>query len=147
MSELPRRIVTRLRRFFGNRRRATRARVRLDFSLSLSDPRIGGNGSRRIPSLKGHTLDVSSDGIALVVPAIRFGDQYLVADNRSLYLKLELPDSPVELSVLPVRYESIEENDEAAGYLIGAKIKEIGDVDRERFLSYVKSMLAQQAAS
>jgi hypothetical protein len=147
MSELPRRIVSRLRRFFGNRRRTKRARVRLDFSLSLTDPRVGSNGSRRSSSLKGHTLDISGDGIALVVPAIRIGDQYLVADNRSLYVKLELPDGPVELSVLPVRYESLEEDEEQTGYLIGGKITEIGEVDRGRFLEYVKTLLAQQSGN
>lgn len=147
MSELPRRIVSRLRRYFGNRRRTKRARVRLDFSLSLSDPRLASNGSRRSNSLKGHTLDVSADGIALIVPAIRIGDQYLVADNRSIYVRLELPDGPVELSVLPVRYESLEEDAEDTGYVIGGKITEISEVDRERFHTYVASILAKDGGS
>ena len=144
MSELPRRIVSRLRRLIGNRRRNKRARVQLEFSLSLTDPRLESNGSRRIASLKGHTLDVSANGIALIVPAIRIGEHYLVADNRPVYLKLELPGGSVELSVLPVRYESLEEDAEDTGYLIGGKITEISEVDRDRFLGYVKSLLAQQ---
>ena len=46
MSELPRRIVSRLRRFIGNRRASRRVRARLSFTLSLSDPRVNSNGSR-----------------------------------------------------------------------------------------------------
>ena len=71
MSELPRRIVSHLRRFIGNRRHSKRVRAQLSFTLSLTDPRTNTNGSRRLPSLNGQTLDVSSTGLALIVPAIR----------------------------------------------------------------------------
>src|SRR5215475_12932817 len=97
MSELPRRIVSQLRRFVGNRRHSKRVRARLSFTLSLSDPRASTNGARRLPALDGHTLDVSSTGLALVVPAIRIGEHYLAGDDRRLYVKLELPAGPVEM--------------------------------------------------
>ncbi len=105
MSELPRRIVSHLRRFIGNRRRSKRVRARLSFILSLADPRTNANGSRRLPSLNGHTLDVSSTGLALVVPAIRIAEHYLAGSDRRLHIKLELPSGPVELfmnQILPV---------------------------------------------
>jgi hypothetical protein len=95
MSELPRRIVSHLRRFIGNRRRSRRVRARLSFTLSLSDPKVSTNGSRRLPTLDGHTLDVSSTGLALIVPAIRIGEHYLAGNDRRLYIKLELPTGPV----------------------------------------------------
>jgi hypothetical protein len=60
MSELPRRIVSQLRRFIGNRRRCKRVRTRLTFTLSLSDPKVSSNGARRLPALNGHTLDIST---------------------------------------------------------------------------------------
>ncbi len=118
MSELPRRIVSHLRRFIGNRRRSKRVRARLSFTLSLSDPRMNTNGSRRLPSLNGHTLDVSPTGLALIVPAIRIGEHYLAGSDRKLHIKLELPSGPVELKVVAVRYESLEDE---SGYLIGAR--------------------------
>jgi hypothetical protein len=147
MSGLSRRIVSQLRRYIANRRRTKRARVRLGFTLSFADPRISSNGSRRLPSLDGHTLDVSTDGIALVVPAIRIGEHYLVADNRRLHLKLELPSGPVELNVVPVRYESLEEDANESGYLIGTRIAEVNEVDRPRFNEYVKVLLAKEPGS
>lgn len=141
MSELPRRIVSHLRRFIGNRRRTRRARVRLNFTLSLADPRTSSNGLRRLPSLKGHTLDISTTGIALVLPAIRIGEHYLVGDDRRLHLKLELPNGPVELTLVPVRYESLEDDAEESGYVVGAKIVDLNEVERSRFHESVQGFL------
>ena len=134
MSELPRRIVSQLRRFIGNRRHSRRVRVRLRFTLSLSDPRVSRNGSRRLPALDGHTLDVSITGLALIVPAIRIGEHYLAGADRKLHVKLELPGGPVEMKVVTVRYENLEDG---SGYLIGARILEISDSDRAVFEKYV----------
>jgi len=134
MSELPRRIVSHLRRFLGNRRHSKRVRARLSFTLSLTNPRMGANGSRRLPALSGHTLDVSSTGLALIVPAIRIGEHYLAGSDRRLYIKLELPSGQIELKVVAVRYESLEDE---SGYLIGARIVEMSNPDRASFEKYV----------
>lgn len=141
MSELPRRIVSRLRRFVGNRRHSKRVRARLSFTLSLSDPRLSTNGHRRLPSLDGHTLDVSATGLALVVPAIRIGEHYLAGEDRKLHIRLELPAGPVEMRVGTVRYESLEDG---SGYLIGARILEMSDSDRASFDKYVAKVIAHQ---
>ena len=141
MSELPRRIVSQLRRFIGNRRNSKRVRTRLNFTLSLSDRRVGTNGSRRIPTLDGHTLDVSTTGLALIVPAIRIGEHYLAGDERKLHVKLELPTGPVEMKVVTVRYENLEDG---SGYLIGARIQEISDADRASFEKYVAKAASHQ---
>ena len=136
MSELPRRIVSHLRRFIGNRRRSKRVRARLNFTLSLADPRVNTNGSRRLPTLEGHTLDVSTTGLALVVPAIRMGEHYLAGNERKLHIRLELPNGRVEMKVASVRYESLEDE---SGYVIGARIIEMSDADRVSFENYVAS--------
>ena len=142
MSELPRRIVSHLRRFIGNRRRCKRVRARLKCKLSLSDSRVSSNGSRRLPTLDCHTLDVSTTGLALIVPAIRIGEHYLAGDDRRLHLKLELPSGPVEMKVATVRYESLEDSAEDSGYLIGARILEMSDGDRASFEKYVAKILS-----
>ena len=141
MSELPRRIVSRLRRFIGNRRGSKRVRTRLTFTLSLSDPRVSTNGARRLPSLDGYTLDVSMTGLALIVPAIRIGEHYLAGADRKLHLKLELPGGPVELMVASARYESLEDD---TGYLIGARILEMSDADRAEYQKYVATLLKRE---
>ena len=144
MSELPRRIVSSLRRFIGNRRRCKRVRARLTFTLSISDPRVNSNGARRLPTLKGHTLDISTTGLALIVPAIRIGEHYLAGADRKLHVKLELPSGQVEMKVATVRYESLEENGEETGYLIGARITEMSDADRANYNTYVGKVLNRQ---
>ena len=141
MSELPRRIVSHLRRFIGNRRAHKRVRARLNFTLSLSDPRVNTNGSRRLPTLDGHTLDVSTTGLALIVPAIRIGEHYLAGSDRWVYVKLDLPAGPVEMKLATVRYEALDETDEETGYVIGARIIEMDDADRASFEKYVASIL------
>ena len=137
MSELPRRIVSQLRRFIGNRRGSKRVRARLAFRLSLSDTRVSSNGSRRLPTLDGYTLDVSVRGLALIVPAIRIGEHYLAGADRKLHIKLELPSGPIEMKVASVRYESLEDD---TGYLIGARIVEMSDSDRKSFERYVATV-------
>ena len=136
--------MSRLRRFIGNRRQSRRVSARLTFNLSLSDPRVGSNGARRLPTLKGHTLDVSSTGLALIVPAIRIGEHYLAGADRKLYVKLDLPSGPVELKVATVRYESLEDSSEETGYLIGARILEMSDADRSSFEKYVTKLFSHQ---
>jgi len=135
--------VSQLRRFIGNRRRDKRVRARLGFTLNLSDPRLSSNGSRRLPTLDGYTLDVSITGLALIVPAIRIGEHYLAGADRKLYVKLELPSGPIEMKVATVRYESLEDD---TGYLIGARILEISASDRTNFEKYVTSAMKNQPA-
>lgn len=146
MSELPRRIVSGLRRFIGNRRHSKRVRAQLAFTISLSDPRVNSNGSRRLPRLNGHTLDVSRTGLALIVPAIRIGEHYLAGADRKLHVKLELPTGSVEMKVATVRYESLEESREEMGYVIGARITEMSDQDRASYDSYVAKVLRRAPA-
>lgn len=143
MSEFPRRIVSGLRRFIGNRRHCKRVRARLSFTLSLTDPRVSSNGARRLPTLNGHTLDVSSTGLALVVPAIRVGEHYLTGSDRRLHVKLDLPGGSVEMLVTPMRYESLDENQEETGYVIGARISEMADSDRASFDEYLTKILGR----
>jgi hypothetical protein len=135
--------VSRLRRFIGNRRGSRRVQARLSFTLSFSDPRVSSNGARRLPTLDGHTLDVSTTGLALVVPAIRIGEHYLAGADRKLHVKLELPSGPVEMKVATVRYESLEDD---TGYLIGARILELSDTDRVSFEKYVAKVMKKLVA-
>jgi hypothetical protein len=142
MSELARSFVSHLRRFVGDRRQANRQTARLAFTLSLTRPAIKLNGARPGAGLKGHTLDVSMNGLALIVPTILLGEHHLVGENRKLNVELELPQGPVAMQVLPLRYESLEEHQTETGYLIGAKIVEMSGADRERFTRYVTGLLS-----
>jgi hypothetical protein len=140
MPELARSLVSHLRRFIGDRRRAKRQRARLAFTLSLAGSAIKLNGDRQSAALKGHTLDVSTDGVALIVPSIILGEHHLVGENRKLSVTLELPVGMIEMKVVPIRYESLEEHLTETGYLIGAKIVEMNETERERFMQFVAGL-------
>jgi hypothetical protein len=99
-----------------------------------------------LPTVDGHTLDISSTGLALVVPAIRIGEHYLAGADRKLFVKLELPSGPVEMKVATVRYESLEESSDESGYLIGARISEMSDQHRASYVAYVSKLLKGQPA-
>lgn len=144
MAEFTRAIVSRLRQYVGGRRDSKRQNVRLPFSLSLASLTKSTNGTRRIISMGGHTLDLSATGLALIVPAITLGEHHLVGENRSLNVKLDLPVGPIELQVTPVRYESLEEHETETGYLIGVKIVGMSDADRAKFAEYIATLLERK---
>jgi hypothetical protein len=97
--------------------------------------------------MEGHTSDVSATGVGLIVPAIRIGEHYLVGEEQRLHLKLELPTGPVDLNVSPVRYESLEEDPEETGYVIGVRITDMNEADRKRFHEYIQTLLSKQGSS
>jgi hypothetical protein len=141
MMELARSIASRLRQYAGDRRHAKRVKTRLDFTLSLVGPALSSNGVKRVISIKGHTLDLSSTGLALVVPSIIVNEHHLVGENRNMYVTLELPDGPIEMNVTPIRYERLDEHPTETGYLIGVKLNKIEKQELLRFSEYVTQLL------
>jgi hypothetical protein len=130
----------RLHRFIGDRRRAERIEAHLPFAVSLTGDRAI-NDLRRAHSLDGHTLDISTSGLALIVPAIRLGDHYLAGEDRTLQINLELPVGPVTIQASSARYERLDEDESERGYLIGVSITAMSDSDRVRYNEYVAGLL------
>ncbi|HEY6230001.1 MAG TPA: PilZ domain-containing protein [Pyrinomonadaceae bacterium] len=140
MAEFTRAIVARARQYVGDRRRTKRLVARLPFSLSLVSVTKSLNGTRRVSSVDGHTLDLSVKSLALIVPRITLGEHHLVGENRNFNLSLELPDGPIQLQASPVRYERLDEHRSEQGYLIAVKIVNISEDDRERFEEYIANL-------
>lgn len=138
--ELARSIASRLRQYAGDRRHARRVKARLDFTLSLVGPALSSNGTKRVISIKGHTFDLSATGIALIVPSIIVNEHHLVGENRNMFVKLELPDGPLEVNVTPIRYERLDEHPTETGYLIGVKLGKVEASEKSRFESYVSKL-------
>jgi len=87
---------------------------------------------------------LNATGLSLVIPRITLGEHHLVGENRSLNVKLELPQGPIDMQVLPVRYESLEEHESETGYLIGVEIVAMPNGDRVRFLDYYSTLTGQK---
>ncbi len=141
MPELMRAIAGRLRSLVGNRRRATRYKVRLNVSVSLHSANLAGaNGSyRKSRALEGYTRDLSVTGLALIMPAIRIGEYYLTDQQHTLEIKLEVAaGQTLLLRAVPTRYEQLEGDGGEKGYLIGARLLKAGDL--EEFNAYLKTL-------
>lgn len=138
MPERLRTIASRLRELVGNRRRAPRRRVRLAVFVSLLDPTPGAPPAGGVA---GHTRDASDSGLAVVLPAIRLGDRYLVGDGVTLRLTLKLGEESARLYGTPVRYERLdggEDGQAEPGFLLGIRLHEDGD--RAMFAEYLKGL-------
>lgn len=140
MSERMRAMFVQFREYVGNRRRATRHVVSLPVTVHVrAAPELVGGASA--PPVSGFTRDISSSGVALVMPAIRTGAVYLTRDGTILRLTLELPDgSQLTLDGAPVRYHQLESDDPAKRlHLIGVRITDVKDVERKRLNDLLKS--------
>ena len=137
MPELFRSMVSRMRAYVKDRRRSPRLRLQLLFTVSICRSSNGNGTQRHERELKGHTRDISMNGLALNVPQIHLDGHHLAADGRELKLRLELPGGPISMLVSPLRYERLEESELGCNYLIGARISKMDDEDRLRYSSFV----------
>jgi hypothetical protein len=135
MPELLRSVVSRVRLYV--KRQSPRLRVRLLFTVSLSRKANGNGSARRQKIMKGHTRDISTNGLALNVPQVHLDGHHLAAEGRELELTLELPGSPISMLVVSRRYERLEESELGCDYLMGARIVQIDEEDRARYLKFL----------
>ena len=144
MPELIRSIASRLRELVGNRRRApryaTHLEVGLALSVSISNTKSGTRDESQPLKLAGYTRDISATGLALVMPAIRIGGQYITGENRTLEIMVKLPSGAIKVRATPVRYSPLDEEGADTGYLIGAQIVHMNDEDRARFDAYLRTL-------
>jgi hypothetical protein len=136
MPELLRTITRRLREFVGNRRRAPRHKLRLAAAVSLLDA----GGSVHPATLSGHTCDVSTSGLGIILPAIRVGERYLVGESHTLRVVLKLPDTHARLYGTPVRYERLDSDEHDSGYLVGISLTETDDPEYAAFVEYLRTI-------
>ena len=141
MPELIRSVVSRVRMFVKDRRSSPRLRVRLMFSISVGRKANGNSSGQHERLLKGHTRDLSQNGLALNVSQVHLDGHHLATVAHDLQLKLELPSGPISMLVTPKRYERLDEVEVGCGYLIGVRIVQISDEDRRLYLSFIKESL------
>jgi PilZ domain len=152
MPELIRSIAGRLREIVGNRRRAPRYLTHLEaglaLSISLSHAKPGGQATTAAAGqslkLAGYTRDISATGLALVVPTIRIGGQYITGENRTLEIILKLPSGTINVKATPVRYSPLEDDGTDTGYLIGVQIIWMNNEDRALFDAYLATLNAER---
>lgn len=112
--------------------------ARLEFSVLLSDADANNRGVQHLRACAGHTLNISAEGLAVVLHAQNIDEQYLTGAQGSMAIELDLPNgSSIEIQATAVRYEKRDE-----GYVIGARISEMNNRDRELFNEYLRDVAA-----
>jgi hypothetical protein len=110
--------------------------ARLEFSVLLREAGGGQTGVQHLRACAGHTLNVSEHGLAVVLHARNIDEQYLLGGEGSMAIELDLPNgSSIEIQATPVRYEKLDD-----GYLIGARISEMSERNRELFGDYLREI-------
>ena len=110
--------------------------ARLEFSVLLREAENNETGVRHMRAVAGHTVNLSAIGLAVMLHAQNIDPQYLTGGANSMSIELDLPSGvSIEIEAMPVRYEKHDD-----GYLIGARITDISDRDRELYEEYLREL-------
>jgi PilZ domain len=110
--------------------------ARLEFSVLLREAENSDTGVQHMRAVAGHTVNLSTIGLAVMLHAQNIDPQYLTGAENSMSIELDLPSGvSIEIEAMPVRYEKHDD-----GYLIGARITEISERDRELYDEYLREL-------
>jgi len=110
--------------------------ARLEFSVLLREAESSETGVQHMRAVAGHTVNLSTAGLAVMLHAQNIDEQYLSGDESSMAIELDLPNGlSIEIQATPVRYQKHED-----GYLIGARISEMTARDRELYEEYLQEI-------
>jgi len=124
-----------------NRRRAPRFPVHIPTAISLIDDKVQvGKASYSAPS-RGHCETLSKFGMSLSLVGTRFSESELSQIGRMLFVRIDLPDGPIEAVVTIVSSNRTGEGARRK-WQLGAKTHQMSDADRERLAAYLEKRAA-----
>ncbi len=88
--------------------------------------------------ITGETKDMSRSGIGFIVSAIRIHENYLVGGGRILNAELDLPGGKIQMQIVGMRYEEVGQHISTARFLVGAKITQMSDENREIYEYFLR---------
>jgi hypothetical protein len=106
------------------------------------EPEVSSERSRelaRSACILGETVDVSRTGVGFLVPAIRFKEKYLVGQERTLNVEIDLPTGRVCMKAIGRRYERVGIHVSTERYLVGVHILEMDTHNRDNYDLFVKN--------
>jgi hypothetical protein len=87
----------------------------------------------------GETVDLSRNGVAFSVPFIRIKEKYLVNQDRTLNVEIDLPGGKVYMRMLGKRYEKVGMHSSMERFLVGATITSLTGTDKEIYEDFLKN--------
>lgn len=133
-------LISKFNRQVVSRLSASRCDLKVPINVSIQFERKTGSLLDKIEALSigGETKDMSETGIAFYVDSIRLREHYLVGENRTLNIKLDLPNGTVRMQAVGQRYEQVELHASVSKYLIGATIVKMDALDREVYQEFLR---------
>ena len=138
MSKLANLIPGSARGLLGRYLHARRYAVSLPLSVALLEEGRAGASLPAGPEMAGQLRDISRTGISLFIPSLRIGDRFLLTGHYPMRVMLELPNGVVRMKVAPVRYDRVREDHVDSQYMVGARIVQMAEPDRERLMQYIR---------
>jgi len=123
----------------SSRRRGPRYNVHLPAAISLiDDKKQVGKVTYSEPS-RGHCETISKYGMSLSLVGTRFTEGELSRVGRLLFVRIDLPDGPVEAVVALVTHDRAGGDERRKKWRLGVKIQQMSDYDTERLENYLKT--------
>jgi len=120
-----------------NRRRGPRYYSHLPTAISLIDGNVqAGKVSYSQPS-RGHCETISKFGMRLSLVGTRFSEAELSRTGGLLFVRVDLPEGPVE-GVVKIVTSARAGEDGKKKWLLGVNIQQMSDDDRERLSEYLE---------
>lgn len=124
-----------VRSFLRKLRPAPRYSSRIAVKISLLDYTL----SRYIPVpiMDGQTFNLSSSGLAMILPDINLEGRSLVVEGTKLLAVLDLPNGMVRLQAKPIHFRRADKYVRSAGFIVGLQITEMDGKNFARYLRYL----------
>ena len=135
-----RKWTSKLRKFLSKRVVSPRRKFQTPIKLSFEPDKTTGNLQMPVNdlSIRGETEDLSFTGIAFTVSSIRLREYYLVGEGRKLNAEINLPNGKVKMQLIGQRYKQVGKHVSVMQYLIGARILNMSDGDRETYKEFLR---------
>ena len=89
----------------------------------------------------GQTIDVSPNGIGLIIPSVQIDERYCDGKNQ-LGLSVHLPNAIVKFEVNAVRCLPLDKRDFGEGYVVGTRILRVLQSEDE-FFEYLDTLACE----
>ena len=122
----------------GNRRRVARYSAHLPAAISLIDDKVQvGKVTYSEPS-RGHCDSISKFGMSLSLIGARFTEGELSRTGRLLFVRVELPEGPIEAVVVLMKHDRTGDGLKRK-WSLAVRIHQMSDEHTERLEDYLKS--------
>lgn len=135
-----RKLVARINESLSEKLVSSRRRLTAPIKIWV-EPLINSEANReraKRSCILGETVDLSRTGLAFLVSSIRLQEIYLVGQDRTLNIEIDLPNGKVHMQAVGRRYEKVGVHLSTERFLVGAHITKIDSSDEETYNYFLK---------